>query len=587
MNALEPRSDFDVDGFFELLDKYLGAIEKDQLKPDHIINGLHQFDFEKYLDKDFKTNLAKEGIHSNVDINWNFFGLMKMATGFIAQTIGVALLVSSRFAGEPFMDRVAKLKSQDFKFLLSVFGANIKGLVDKFIVTQNINGILAHPRDLSPSNYTRGVVFRQGLGCTLVFDDQQIQNIQEQPSMVEYTPEDDYCLLGDLRLVSEHDSLPPIDEVALEIAVTKMFELDAGKSKGTQAVIVVYQGQIVKEMYDNRSFAQTHSLSHLQGDIEPNTPLMGWSMTKSVTNAILGVMIYQGKFGDFQQFSAERRLVEANITDAQIVEDFLKTIKVKDYLNYPSLVSVNPNHEITLDDLLRMSSGLRWTEGNFKYDVMEMVYGESDMAAYVANKGISKPPGQRHNYSSGDTNLIATIIKESFIKEADSNDLDPLKAYWSFPHQNLFTPLGMCNTILQVDPAGTFVGSSYCIASARDWARFGVLFLNDGVIKKTGQRLLPPGWVDYSKSLKMKSNGKPLVEHYGAHFWINKPTAADLLDRKKKTGILGVDKEMFYARGLFGQRVYVVPNKDLVVVRIGTRDKVGLKKFLRGIVDAF
>jgi|GEM_PF-328260 len=589
MDALKRLSDYELEGFFDLLEAYLEAINKDHTKPDKIEIGTYKFDFETYLDDDVKSSLAQEGITGNEDINWSFSGLLRMASGFISQNIGVALLVSKRFkGGTVFEDQVANLKDHDFKFLTSVWGMNITGLVDRFIVTENANGIMAYPRDMSPANYQGGVVFRNGLGCTVVFDDQDIQSLQQQPSMINHDPNYDVCQLGDLSVGNGQLSNLNINGTALKNAVESVFELDNnGKNKGTKAALVVHKGKIIYEVYNNSSFAQSTGLTHLRDDVDPTTPLIGWSMTKSVVNAILGAMVHKGKFGDFQQFSDDRKLADPNIADAQIVEDFLKTIKVRDYLNYPSLLNANPDEDITMNDLLRMASGLKWREENFRYDVMEMVFGEPDMAAFAANKGIARPPSRRHNYSSGDTNLIAAVMKACFVKSAGPNDPDPLETYWNFPHENLFNPIGMCNTILQVDHSGTFVGSSYCIASARDWARFGLLFLNDGTVKKTGQRILPAGWVAYSKSLGLKPNGDKLAEHYGAHFWVNKPITADLLDGKKKTGIEGVDKEMFYARGLFGQRVYVVPEHDLVVVRIGTRDKIGLKKFLRDVVDVF
>jgi CubicO group peptidase (beta-lactamase class C family) len=205
----------------------------------------------------------------------------------------------------------------------------------------------------------------------------------------------------------------------------------------------------------------------------------------------------------------------------------------------------DPRHAITLRQLLAMRDGLDWNEDYVDdkvSDVIQMLFGEfqSDMAHYAADRPLAVPPGTRFNYSSGTSNIVSGVVARA---------IGPGEAYARFLHARLFAPLGMTSADPEFDEAGTWVASSYLRATARDWARFGLLYLRDGLWD--GVRLLPAGWVDYARTMEsVDDDGQP----YGAHWW----------------GEAGGDAlGTFRASGYEGQSISVCPALDLVVVRLG------------------
>jgi len=209
----------------------------------------------------------------------------------------------------------------------------------------------------------------------------------------------------------------------------------------------------------------------------------------------------------------------------------------------------DPRHAITTDQLMRMSSGLESSEdyGDLRADVVQMLYNSSDMAAYAANKPLIAKPDTVWNYSSGTANILARIIRHQL--GGDVTD------YWSYPRQEFFYPLGMTSAVMEPDASGTFVGSSYMYATARDWARFGQLYLQDGVWQ--GQRILPEGWVDYARTPTPPSQGQ-----YGALWWLNRGSG----ESKEWEG---VPDDAYAAEGHDGQYVVVIPSRNMVIVRLG------------------
>jgi CubicO group peptidase (beta-lactamase class C family) len=207
----------------------------------------------------------------------------------------------------------------------------------------------------------------------------------------------------------------------------------------------------------------------------------------------------------------------------------------------------DPRRAITLDMLLRASSGLAWSEtyeaSPFASDVIAMLYraGHRDMAAFAASKPLAHPVDTVWSYSSGSTLLVSRLVRQAL-----GGGEPELRA---FARRELFAPLGIASAVLEADASGTFVGSSYAWMTARDWARFGLLYLRDGVWD--GQRLLPPGWVDYART------PTPTAPHgeYGAQFWLS-------------TASSGAPRDLFHASGHDGQQVAIVPSRDLVVVRL-------------------
>jgi hypothetical protein len=308
--------------------------------------------------------------------------------------------------------------------------------------------------------------------------------------------------------------LAPPAQAALEAALDGAFaEPDPAHPRGTRAVVVVVQGRVVGERYAS--------------GFGPGTRLLGWSMTKSVTNALVGVLVGEGR------------------------------LRVDAPPDVPAWRGGgDPRREITVDQLLRMSSGLDWTErysvGIRPSDVIEMLYGRGhlDMAGYASGRGLEVPPGSVWKYSSGTSVLLSAILRSTLNDDA---------AYRAFPRRGLFDRIGMRSAVLEADAAGTFVGSSYGWATARDWARFGLLYLRDGVWN--GDRVLPPGWVDYTRT---PAPAAPRGE-YGAHFWLN----AGSSDGSAPPPLPRAPRDLLYASGHDGQCVSIVPSRDLVVVRLG------------------
>lgn len=356
----------------------------------------------------------------------------------------------------------------------------------------------------------RVAVYREGIGCALVVDADpdvvQAQGIEisRPPASTEPWPEGDG---PDTR--PDPDGL---DRAALEAALDRVFEEpDPSSMRWTRAVAVVWDGRLVAERYADWTSA--------------DAPHLGWSMTKSVTNALVGGLVLRGDLDP-----------DAPAPVPAWAQD--------------------ERREITLDALMRMSSGLAFEE---RYgplaDATHMLFEVDDAAAIALAKPLEHPTDTVFSYSSGTTNILQWIVRQQFERDED---------YHRFPHDALFGPLGMRTATLETDASGTFVGSSFMYASARDWARFGQLYLQDGVWE--GQRLLPAGWAAYSgRATPTAPQGD-----YGAQFWANAGPPGQPGGRPDP----GVPPDAFKASGYQGQLVYVVPSRKAVVVRLGmTHDR--------------
>jgi CubicO group peptidase (beta-lactamase class C family) len=321
--------------------------------------------------------------------------------------------------------------------------------------------------------------------------------------------------------------LPPIagprevtpTDPALIAALDRAFAQPAsGPSSVTQAVVILHDGRVVAERY--------------APGFGVDTPLHGWSMTKSVTSALIGVLVRQGKL------SAMGPAPVAAWSDL-----------------------ADPHHAISVDSLMRMTSGLEFGQSltqNWKvaFDpTAQMVFATPDMAALPRAAPVSSAPGVVWRYANGNTLLLSRMIRDAAGGDAG--------AVMRFAHAELFDKLGMTHATLEFDAVGTPIGASHMWAPARDWARFGMLYLDDGVVG--GQRILPPGWVDYSARLTPGSE----AFGYGAGFWTNRgaQTAAPLHRA-------GMPRDAFFARGSLGQFVVIAPTARLVIVRMGvSRDR--------------
>jgi CubicO group peptidase (beta-lactamase class C family) len=263
------------------------------------------------------------------------------------------------------------------------------------------------------------------------------------------------------------------------------------------AMVVVHHGEIVAERY--------------APEAGPDTTLISWSMAKSVTHAAVGLLVGRGL------------LDPAAPADVPAWQD-------------------DDRRHITLEHLLRMVDGLDFVEDyvdDRTSNVIPMIFqeGREDVAGYATARPLAHPPGTVWNYSSGTSNIVAWIAGRA----AGGTD-----AMRRLLHEDLFARIGMHSATAQFDAAGTFVGSSFVYATARDFAGFGLLYLHDGM--HDGERVLPPGWVDHARAVTPPSNGE-----YGAHWWL------------RQDDPLGT----FYASGYEGQHIVIVPPKDLVIVRLG------------------
>ena len=310
----------------------------------------------------------------------------------------------------------------------------------------------------------------------------------------------------------------------------------------TRALLVVHRGRIALERYAG-------TLEDGQ-EVGPATTLPSWSVAKSILHAVVGLLVGDGRL------HPDDRLVD------------VAPGAVPTWAADPT----DPRRAITVDHLLHFRAGLAWSEvypatgadAGEPSDVVEMLYGAGrpDTAACAAARPLVHEPGSRaaYGYSSGTSNLLSAVVREL---------TGPGDAQLAFLRDRLLTPLGMSSAVPKVDDAGTWIASTYCFATARDLARFGLLYLRDGTWE--GRRLLPEGWVDHGRSPQpgVVDDGWA----HGAHWW----------SWPERHG-------PFLADGYQGQRVVVDPTRDVVVVRLGVstpdqRDAV--TDHLTAVLDCF
>jgi CubicO group peptidase (beta-lactamase class C family) len=328
------------------------------------------------------------------------------------------------------------------------------------------------------------------------------------------------------------DNSPPPDgnENLLNQAMNEAFaESDPNNPGRTRAMLVLRDGRIVAERY--------------AAGITADMPLIGWSMTKSVTSALVGILVGEGKL---------------SLRDPAPVPEW----------EQPG----DARRGITLEQLLWMSSGLNFSETYAEKpvsDVQFMLFTQADMDAYAAGMPLQAEPGTKWNYSTGETNIIAGIIRRAFTDERE---------YWAFPRRALFNRIGMRSAVFETDATGMYVGGAYLYASARDWARLGLLYLNDGVWE--GERILPEGWVAYSTTPAPTAGDGG----YGAQIWLNKGPQG----KPELRPFPNLPQDLYYFQGYQGQFVAIIPSRRLVVVRLGmtTKGEWAFDKILEKILQA-
>lgn len=317
---------------------------------------------------------------------------------------------------------------------------------------------------------------------------------------------------------------PGVDQVGLDHAIAAAFEQQPTVPLAwTDALVVVHGSRIVRERYGPETDA--------------DTTLLSWSMAKSVLHALVGLAVSDG-------------LLDPGAA-APVAE-------------WPG--PDDPRSSITVEHLLRMCSGLKFREDyvdDQQSDVIEMLFGPSapDMGRYAADFPLVHEPGTVFNYSSGTSNIVARIMRDLHGgREAVRERLA----------RRLFDPIGMSSATARFDKSGTFVGSSYVYATARDFARFGLLYLRGGTVD--GREVLPAWWIDHARTPTPLATGAGEYD-YGAHWWLTDPAAG-----------------VFHASGYEGQRIVVAPDRDLVIVRLGRTPAdlaPNLNAFVAEVLDCF
>jgi CubicO group peptidase (beta-lactamase class C family) len=430
---------------------------------------------------------------------------IRVATGAVAHNVCTKTFVSGLDPHTVFSEIVAR---EGIRRLQHVLRFHVDR--DTKTVDASVAGLLASQ-----------AVFHDGLGCVL-------RHGSKEP----------YILKSDIEALKVPKTPPLLAEIAgpeiveptdpaLKAAIDHAFEEPAAPPyRKTKAVVVVHDGKVIAERYAS--------------GIGVDTALMGFSMTKSVVSALIGIMTQQG-------------------------------------LTSPSLPAVpewrgasDPRREIEVEHLLRMTTGLALDETNSGFDPSsQMVYLHDDMAGFAVKAAPIALPGTRWHYSSATTQILARIIRDA---------MGGPERTLAFAWRELFNPLGMRNVTLEFDGLGTLQGSTYMSASARDWAKFGLLYLNDGMVG--GKRILHEDWVDFSAAATLDSD-------YGAGFWTNRSEHEGARGRARA----GIPRDAFFASGDLGQRIVIMPTQHLVVVRLGdsvdpTCDISGLTRLVREVIAA-
>jgi len=359
---------------------------------------------------------------------------------------------------------------------------------------------------------TRKALYREGLGSVLLVDGYDINTPMPVPKRNKMPTNNPYPY-GE---GAQKDTVfLNVNYAELQRVVDSAFTQPDVKK--TRSVLVIYKDQIIAEKYAE--------------GFDEKSILPGWSMTKSITSTIVGILQTNG---------------ELTITEPAPIPEWKDDERAK----------------ITLNDLLHMNSGLAWSEDYKRIsDAPRMLFLSEDMSKVQQGKELVGTPNNLWNYSSGTTNLLSGILRNYFPTH---------QAYLDFWYTDLIDRIGMHSMLIEADLAGNYVGSSYGWATTRDWAKFGLLYLHRG--NWNGDQVFDPAWTDYVRTPTNTSNGE-----YGGHFWLN--AGGKYPD---------APKDLYSANGFQGQRIFIIPSKNLVVVRMGLagNDGFDFNGFLKGLVQA-
>lgn len=412
--------------------------------------------------------------------------LMPIITGYAAKNLASDVFVSGR---EP-----ADVEALDLNFSFIKFTRNKVDFENHTVTSRFL---------WSKSQ----ALYREGYGVTLLRGKNALARLQAQkyPDVVNI-PGPETLLPGDSALTAR---LAPIAKALVD---------DQAYNGTPFAFIVVHQDGVVAERY--------------REGITADTRLLSWSMGKSFTNALVGIMAGDG------------------------LVDIHAPMDIPEWQG-------DGRAAITLSDLMQMQSGLEWNENyGTRSDVNLMLHREEDMGLFALSKPLMAKPGTHWYYSSGSTNIIVRYLRGRFASEEE---------FLQYIHERLFDPLGIDNPCFEPDMSGTPVGSSYLYATARDFARLGHMYLHDGCVGE--ERLLPEHWVEYTTTPASDSKGG-----YGACFWLN----------RSKT-YPSAPEDMYSCQGHDGQMIFIIPSKELVVVVLGYSPKpdrvIEFDRLLRDIID--
>ncbi|MBN2668689.1 MAG: serine hydrolase [Bacteroidales bacterium] len=354
--------------------------------------------------------------------------------------------------------------------------------------------------------------FREGLGVCLQEDDLYPNAVNDHQT-IKTKPAGFDTIAWPRGDKMQNDLSSVFDMQALQIAIDAVFE------KGrTRSVIVAYDTLGMIEQYAE--------------GFTKHSKILGWSMSKSIASTMIGILSKHGKI------------------------DINKSAPIEEWAH-------DERRQITTKNLLNMTSGIQWDEdyGDIS-EATVMLYQKSNHAQFAINQPAAYPPDSVWYYSSGSSNILTEIVKRTI-----NND----QAYWQFPYKELFYKISMYETLMETDASGNFVGSSYTYATSRDWARFGLLYLQNGIW--FGDTIVEPSWVAFTQTEAPHSKGD-----YGSQFWLN----------KSKRELPDAPEDLYFADGFQGQRIYIIPSKKLVIVRMGltTEKDFDYNKMVTDVIKA-
>lgn len=359
----------------------------------------------------------------------------------------------------------------------------------------------------------RKAIYREGIGCVLLneLEEGLLRNQTFDPTL---EPVDSlanwYERTDSVEIISEEQSQ------RVSALIAEVMKNDDEKTINSRAMVVLYKGRLIGEGYEE--------------GFDKDSRLLGWSMTKSLTSTMAGLMIRDGYFS----LDTKAPVTEWGGTEKEA---------------------------ITYRDLIQMSSGLKFEEDYASLsDANIMLWISDTMGIQTIDNPLEAAPGEKWYYSSGTSNLLMKLMRGYF---PDQN------SYLDYLNQELFNRIGAYSMIIEPDGSGHFVGSSFGWGTARDWARIGQVYLDSG--RWQGEQILPQDWVAFVQQEPKDPEAKNV---YGGHFWLSQKES-------------GVASDAYFMNGFHSQMVIIIPSEELVIVRLGVdyNGKFGFSDFVEDLVE--